>query len=251
MTKKRAKNYKTNKTFGICVFTFVFVFCPILSHSMNNEVSLKAGFVSPLVSEPFNAYASLMDEQDLKLRDSSIKTIFGIHFIKGAANLLVFPRWYFFENGYFDIGLLFLYHFNCFYDLAFEHDLFYGLAFRVGSASTMGYEIDISLMQKYTSIHSISASVPFLLNNGLALKIKLNRLILQKLLASFSIASYDEFYYPLFLFPIYTLELEYKLNDAWKLAGQLAVSYTDQFTLTSYMNIIAFKMALSYKIVKE
>ncbi len=251
MTKKRAKNYKANKGFGICVFAFAFGLCPVLSHSMDNEVSLKAGFVSPLVSEPFNAFASLMYELDLKLRDHSIKTVFGIHFIKGAANLLVFPRWYFFESKNFDAGLLFLYHFNYFYDLAFEHDLFYGFAFRAGSAGTLEYEMDISLMQKYTSIHSIAASVPFLLNNGLALKIKLNRQISPKLFASFSVASYDEFYYPLFLFPVYALELEYKLSDAWKLAGQLAISYTDQFTLTSYMNIVAFKMALSYKIAKE
>lgn len=144
-----------------------------------------------------------------------------------------------------------MYHFNAFYNLAIDQDFFYGLALRAGNSDALECFVDVSFMQKYSTIHSISHAVPFLLNNGMAFKLKVKKQFSKKITTSISLASYDEFYYPLFFFPIYTLYFQYRLNDEWKLSSELALCYTDQFTLTSHMNTAVFKLGVSYMISKE
>ena len=188
----------------------------------------------------------------LKLFDANyFSTFAGFHFIQGAASFTLSPTWYFFESNYFDAGVLFLYHFNSFYNLAIDQDFFSGLAFRVGTPIILECFVDVSFMQKYTRIHSIADYVPFLLNNGMAFKLKVKKQFTEKIATIFSIASYDEFYYPLFFSPVYAIDFVYRLNDEWKISSELVLCYTDQFTLTSHMNTVVFKLGVSYMISKD
>lgn len=244
------RKFLTKISFFIVLF-LVFTF-PVFSFSMEHEISGKTGTVSGIIIDLFNPFCSFTDTMYLKLFDANyFSTFAGFHFIQGAASFTLSPTWYFFESNYFDAGVLFLYHFNSFYNLAIDQDFFYGLAFRVGTPIILECFVDFSFMQKYTRIHSIADYVPFLLNNGMAFKIQIKKQFTEKIATVFSIASYDEFYYPLFFFPVYAIDFVYRLNDEWKISSELALCYTDQFTLTSHMNTVVFKLGVSYMISKE
>ncbi|HOF12533.1 MAG TPA: hypothetical protein PKW26_07245 [Treponemataceae bacterium] len=248
------RKFLTKISFCIILF-FIFaipLFSSSIKYEMEHEISGKTGTVSGIIIDLFNPFCSFTDTMYLKLFDANyFSTFAGFHFIQGAASFTLSPTWYFFKSNYFDAGVLFLYHFNAFYNLAIDQDFFYGLSFRAGTPNLVECLVDVSFMQKYTTIHSIAKSVPFFLNNGMAFKLKVKKQFTEKLTTSISLASYDEFYYPLFLFPIYALCFQYRLNEEWKLSTELALCYTDQFTLTSHMNTAVFKLGVSYMISKE
>ena len=147
---------------------------------------------------------------------------------------------------YFSLGVHAIYNLNLFTGYCIENNFLLGANLSAGKLDKVLFSFDISYLLKLTGFYKLSI-IP-LIDNTLALSLKLESLIKDKFLLAFKIASYSMHNYPLFFTPIFSLETAWILSPEIRLNNFFSVKYSDMFTLTSYLSNMMMGISVVFKI---
>lgn len=162
----------------------------------------------------------------------------GFHYTLGQIDLTAQARLWLIKEESIALGFGFLQHSGWFLGCGREHDFFGSLHTSFGSLARLNFSFDASYMYKYSVIPSIRSYVNNLVDKGLAFSLKFQKEFKSSFLTYAGVSSYELFRYPLFLMPTYFFGFLYTHPSGLTAKTQVNIRYSDQFTLTSYINYI-------------
>lgn len=225
----------------ILCYLFVFLSAPVFGVSQFLELSAGTNGGTGF-EKPFFAF-SLSHNIFIKKADffGGFQYTLGQIDVTGRVRIWLVQK----ESAAFGFGLL--QHSGWFLGDGREHDFFGSVYGSIGSISRCNFSFDASYTYKYSVIPAIRSSVKFLSDNGLALSLRLQREFASRLLFYGGMSSYEIYRFPLFLMPTYFLGLLYSHPAGLTARSQINVRYSDQFTLTAYINYVCLTAGVGCK----
>ncbi len=178
---------------------------------------------------------------------NKVDFISGFHYTLGQIDITARARVWLLKKEAAALGFGFLQHSGWFLSSGREYD-FYGSVYgSFGSLSRFNFLFDASYTYKYSIIPSIRYSVPYISDKGIAFSIKLQKEFDSKFLVYGGVSSYEFFRYPLFLMPTYCAGFLYSHPSGLTARANIDVRYSDQFTLTAYINYVCLSAGVGCK----
>lgn len=162
----------------------------------------------------------------------------GAHYTLGQIDLTARARIWIVQKESIALGFGILQHTGWFLGSGREHDFFGSVYASFGKPERFNFSFDASYAYKYSVIPSIRTSVPFLSDKGIAFSLQLQKEFASAFLLYGGVSSYELYRFPLFLMPAYFAGLLYTHPSGLTARSQVNVRYSDQFTLTAYINYI-------------
>jgi hypothetical protein len=140
-----------------------------------------------------------------------------------------------------NIGIGAKYHFLSYADSFCEHDIIAGGAFRYTDRRTFTMTADIDYFCKISQIYAIKKTIPYLVNNSIAVNTKWNWMIGNTFDFYFSLSSYSYFRYYLFWAPDFMTGCCYYFPNGIGTGAEIDIQYIDMLTLSAYFDSIEIR----------
>lgn len=229
------------KTLLILCYLCMAISIPVFGVSQFLELSAGTnggtGFAKPFYSLSIS-HSVFFDNADI---------LGGFHYTLGQIDLTGQIRLWLIKKEAAALGFGFLQHSGWFLGDGREHDFFGSVHGSFGSPARFNFSFEASYMYKYSVIKTIRSYVPFLSDKGAAFSLKLQKEFDSRLLLYGGVSSYEMFRYPLFLMPTYFTGLLYSHPSGLTARSQINVRYSDQLTLTAYINYICISAGVGCK----
>ena len=170
----------------------------------------------------------------------------GFHYTLRQIDLTAQALWWLVHTETLSLGFGALHHSGWFLGYGREYDFLASIYGSFGSIERFNLWFDASYSRKFSVVPSIQSNVRYLQDRGIAFTIKMQKEIAHDFLIYAGVSSYENYRYPLFLLPTYFSGVLYSHPCGFSARMQIDVRYSDQLTLTAYVNHVCVKAGLGW-----
>ncbi|MCQ2610357.1 MAG: hypothetical protein MJ169_01285 [Treponema sp.] len=211
--------------------------------SQNSSDDLNAGFYlkagGAVTRTPSADSVSVDFMADVNWRNLEVTA--GIEGAAGQAAFMAQGRYWFLSGKAGRLAPFMVFEFDQYKNISFRTNTFLGIQgeLNLGSWGAFGMQLGGGLKTStMTGLSGLSV-----INWDVLLKLYLDWNIRPQTKLEFSIASYEDFRYPMFMAPVFGIEFYNWFNSGFMLGAEIQMRTIDLFTLSSYVDGVAFKIA--------